>query len=624
MLMKSLLSFGNRNSNVLFLSFVLLCICLYSCNGKHNTKGDSPDNITVSDSMKFIRKADAKEFLPSWSKKNVIIYQIPSEPNSLHPTNGTAALRTEINLWSQGFIMQEDLQHLDVMPGVVKSMPEVSSDKLNYTFELRDEPKWDDGKQLSVEDIIFTFKANKCPLMENPDTRESLMNIKDIIKDKNNNRKFTMVMKKIFNQNKSMTVDIPLMERTFVDGKDILSKYSFVQFDDEKFKADKEKELNDWANDFNSAKFGRDPKYFNGLGMYKITKWDEGQAITLEKKQNHWTKGSKNIFEAAYADKIILKINRDPNSLLLEFKSQDIDASTSISTKVLLELQKDSSFNANYNSQIVSTFNYAFIDINMKPDAKHQKLFTDKRVRRAMALLTPVDEMNKILNYNVNKRIAGPVSPMKKEYNTDLKLLPFDVEQAKKLLDEAGWKDTDGDNIRDKIIDGKKVQFSFEMSFPNVAVEYNNAIQLIADAMYKAGVKCNPNPVEPNIYHQNLVKHNFDMIMSSWQLNYAPEDYSQIWHTKAWSENGGNYGGFGTPQTDALIDSIKYSIDPEKYIPMVRRFQTIVYDEQPYIFTFASMKRIIVHKRFGNCEMYFDRPEVLLNNLKLLQSGNSK
>ena len=618
MLSKHLLFIQKKTSNALSFAAFALCIVLFACNGKHVNNEGSATNLSVSDSLKCIKKPDAKEFLPSWSTNNVLVYQIISEPDALHPTNGSSALRTEINLCTQGFLMQEDLQHLDVIPGVVKSMPLVSPDGLNYTFELRDEPKWDDGKQLSIEDVIFTYKANKCPLVDNPEARSSIENIQDIIPDKSNKRKFTIVMKRIYNQNASMTVEFPLMERVFFDPKDVLSKYSFAQFDDENFKADKQKDLTDWANEFNSEKYGRDPKYLVGLGMYKITKWDEGKSITLERKPNHWAKGSKNIFEAANIDKIILKINRDPNSLLLEFKSQEIDASTSIPTKVLLELQKDSSFNKNYNSEIVSTFNYNYIAMNMKPDIKRSKLFTDKNVRRAMALLTPLDEINKVLNHNINKRITGPVSPNKMEYNADLKLIPFDIEQAKKLLDEAGWKDTDGDNIRDKIIDGKKVQFTFELSYPNVAVEYTNAVQMIADAMYKAGIKMKPNPLDGATHHKNLVSHNFDMIMAGWGQNYAPEDFTQIWHTKSWSSNGANFVGFGTPESDALIDSIKYTIVPAKYIPMVRHLQGIIYDEQPYIFTFAAMKRVVVHKRFGNCDIYFDRPGILLNNLKLI------
>ena len=287
MLSKHLLFIQKKTSNALSFAAFALCIVLFACNGKHVNNEGSATNLSVSDSLKCIKKPDAKEFLPSWSTNNVLVYQIISEPDALHPTNGSSALRTEINLCTQGFLMQEDLQHLDVIPGVVKSMPLVSPDGLNYTFELRDEPKWDDGKQLSIEDVIFTYKANKCPLVDNPEARSSIENIQDIIPDKSNKRKFTIVMKRIYNQNASMTVEFPLMERVFFDPKDVLSKYSFAQFDDENFKADKQKDLTDWANEFNSEKYGRDPKYLVGLGMYKITKWDEGKSITLERKPNH-------------------------------------------------------------------------------------------------------------------------------------------------------------------------------------------------------------------------------------------------------------------------------------------------------------------------------------------------
>jgi len=603
-------------------SLILLTSCYFviaGCGNNNDSKNDASKNMTVSDSVKAIKFADAKDFLPSWSKKNTIVYQIIAEPKTLHPTNGNSALRAEMNLYTQGFLTVIDLEHLEVAPGIIKSLPSVSPDELMYSYELRDEPKWDDGKQVTVDDIIFTFKANKCPLVENPEAKSTLDNIKDIVVDKSNNRKFTISMKRKHIQNVSFSIDIPIMERTYFDAKNVLSKYSFAKLDDTTFQADKDKDLNDWAKEFNGVKYCRDLKFMNGLGMYKLTNWEQGQSLTLEKKANHWTNGSKNLFEQANPEKIIFKINKDPNSQKLEFKSQELDASASISTKVLTELQKDSTFNQNYNSAFVSTFNYSYIAMNMKPDGiKHKKLFTDKNVRRAMALLCPIDEMNKVLNNNRNKRIAGPVSPLKKEYNADLKLIPFDIEQAKKLLDEAGWKDTDGDNIRDKVIDGQKVQFTFEINFPNAQVEWKDAASMIADAMNKAGIKANLNPLDPGTWHDMNVSHNFDMSMGAWGLNFAPEDYTQMWHSSSWSSNGDNYEGFGTPESDALIDSIKYEVDPVKYIPMVKRLQAIIYDEQPYIFTFSSIKRVVCHKRFGNCEMFFERPAILLSSLKLL------
>jgi peptide/nickel transport system substrate-binding protein len=123
--------------------------------------------------------------------------------------------------------------------------------------------------------------------------------------------------------------------------------------------------------------------------------------------------------------------------------------------------------------------------LNTRPDGvKHKKIFTEKMVRRAMAMLTPVDDINTVINMGKNTRIAGPVSPLKEEYNKDLKLIAFDIEGAKKLLDQAGWKDTDGDNIRDKVIDGEKVKFEFDLAFLTTQVQWKDIASMISEAMY--------------------------------------------------------------------------------------------------------------------------------------------
>jgi len=55
---------------------------------------------------------------------------------------------------------------------------------------------------------------------------------------------------------------------------------------------------------------------------------------------------------------------------------------------------------------------------------------------------------------------------------------------------------------------------------------------------------------------------------------------------------------------------------------LVHKFQQTVYDEQPVIFLFASIRRNVIHQRFGNVEMYFERPGILLNNLKLISENS--
>lgn len=604
----------------------LTTICLASCGGDetNTVKDNNKGKVVGANDVKFIKINDTNTFAPSWSKENMLIYHNIGEPDDMHPTNGTSAARTEIFGYTQVYLVGTDYQNLTIRPIAIKALPTFSEDGLQYSYELRTDIRFDDGSPLTMEDVIFTFKANKCPLTNNPHAKPYLDNLAEIVLDPADKNKFKMIMKRKYIQNVAFLTDYPILQRTFFDKKNVLSKYTFAQFDDPNFKADQQKDLNEWGTEFNNNKYSRDPAFLVGAGQYRIEKWDAGQTLTLTRKENHWTKGSENVYETSFPEKIIFKVNKDANSQMLEFKSQAMDASTYLSTKTLMELQKDKAFNDNYNSRFTNTYNYSYIAMNMKPDGvKHKKLFTDKKVRRAMAMLAPMDDINKVVNKGLNKRIVGPVSILKPEHNKDLAIIPFDIEGAKKLLDEAGWKDTDGDNIRDKMIDGEKVKFEFNMNYMTTQVDWKDMAAMISEQMYKAGVKANINPLDFAVLYDAAKKHDFDMMIAAWAGNFAPEDFTQIWHTSSWVSQGSNYGGFGNAESDALIDSIKYTLEEAPRHEMIKKLQTIIYDEQPYIFMFAALRRNVIHKRFGNQEMYFERPGVWLSNLRLINAGAS-
>jgi ABC-type transport system substrate-binding protein len=150
---------------------------------------------------------------------------------------------------------------------------------------------------------------------------------------------------------------------------------------------------------------------------------------------------------------------------------------------------------------------------------------------------------------------------------------------------------------------------------------------MIKEAVYKGGIELILIPIEGNTLKEHLQKHDFDMYMSAWAGGSLPEEFTQLWHTKSYSTGGSNYVGFGNSETDALIDQIKVTMDSEKRIPLSQKMQQIIYDEQPYIFMYSAYRKNIIHKRFGNQIMTFDRPGNILNNLRLIalygaQSGS--
>jgi peptide/nickel transport system substrate-binding protein len=241
-----------------------------------------------------------------------------------------------------------------------------------------------------------------------------------------------------------------------------------------------------------------------------------------------------------------------------------------------------------------------------------------------MALLTPVDAITNVVygNYSHScRRMTTNVSPLKKEYNATLPAIPFDIEKAKALLDEAGWKDSNGDGVREKIIDGHSTELAFDLNYLAAGGDWKNMALLTAEQMQKAGASVTPVPLELKIFIQRGQQHDFDMMMGSWSTSCLPEDFTQLWHTSSWRGNGANYSGFGNSGSDRLIDSIKVTLDETKRMAMIQRFQEMIYNDQPYIFLYASLRRLILHKRFGGCEFYSERPGMLLNRCRLLPSS---
>lgn len=188
---------------------------------------------------------------------------------------------------------------------------------------------------------------------------------------------------------------------------------------------------------------------------------------------NHWSGKSKEYSEYPYPDKIIFKVDKDPVTLELGLKKQEFDVSTSMPIRTLLKLKKDSVFTQNYHGVFVDIYGYTFIGINLKPAEKSRaRCLEDINVRKALAFLTPVDNIIKVVNSDVNKRVSTPVAYMKSSCNRTLKPIPFDVSAANALLDKAGWKERDNDGVRVKIVDGAKLRLDIELVYMAVVPEW--------------------------------------------------------------------------------------------------------------------------------------------------------
>jgi peptide/nickel transport system substrate-binding protein len=592
---------------------VLGALICFSCGSR--TKKTSSKEIRIEDSTLFIHFDSPDTFSDSWSTSSTLIFQWQSEPRTLHPFNEVHGGKLTVYGLTHNYLMVFDLKTHQLKPDLCSKEPEIFNDGMAYRYTLSTIPHFDDGSKVSASDVAFSFKAASCALVNNPNMKAYLDFLDSIATP--DEQTVELYMKGKYILNAYMASEVPVLQEKFYDPEHIFRRYTIRQVKDIKA-IENDSALIGWADRFNGPDFCSNAENIQGSGPYKISSWKAGQEIVLEKKNNHWSDVSskQNYLHEAYPAKIILKVMTDEEAIKLALKKQEIDVTTSLSTKALLELQQDADFNKNYHSAFIEFINYSYIAMNCRPDGvKRKKLFTDKKVRRAMALLVPIDQIIEIIYQGKAQRQIGPVSPLKKTYNKNLKPIPFNPSEASRLLEEAGWVDSDNNGIRDKVIDGEKIQLSFELVY-----QANNAVtkdiaDLIAESMKSAGVDARPTAWDMNTTITQATQHDFDMFMGAFNGSLIPDDFRQLWHTQSWAEGGANFSGFGNTESDALIDSIRTEMDEAKRTAMIMRFQQLVYDEQPVIFIISTYRKIAVHKRLGNVNMYFERPGVLLNEL---------
>jgi peptide/nickel transport system substrate-binding protein len=543
------------------------------------------------------------------------VAQIIGDPPSLHPCNASSEPALYIFDYTQRTLTRTDVRSLRQVPLLVTGVAEVSADSLQYTYTLRKDVKWDDGSPLTTADVAFSVKAAKCPLTDNPQEKPLYENIRDVVvKDEHT---FIIVTGSVYFHNPEILNDLIIMHKKEWDPQGVLDKIPVDAMNDTGFKASAWPGLMEWAAEFNNGENGHDPAHLGGLGPYKLVSWSPGSSIVLAKKPNWWGQDDTLIYNKAYPDTIIFKpIVEDP-ALVLALKKQELDVVTSIGSKAFFDLKKDSSFNEHYTTGVTEKYNYNYIAINTRPEGRRAPLFTDAQVRRAMAYLVPLDDIIKVITNGYATRQTSFLQPASGPYYNDtLKLIPFDIQKAKTLLSNAGWRDTDGDQILDKIVNGKKVPFRFRLTYR--ASEPNRQLVLmIKEAMYRAGVELIPDPADGNTVIERLQNHDFDMAISAWSSTAIPDDPAQIFYTTHWADNGYNFTGFGDHYSDSLIDASNKAVLPKDRIHILKLLQAKIYQEQPYIFTYSVKRKIIISKRFENVVMFAERPGVLLNALKL-------
>lgn len=578
-------------------------ICLFSLMIACDTTSNKPEG-TEDTPKKEENKAGSPE---------LTIHEI-GDPDGMNPMTSSAAnsLYIQNNIYCK--LLVYDQQTLELAPQLAVSRPEIQTLEdgdyaggMSLIYEIHPDATWDNGTPVTAADYVFTIKAIKNPKVNSAQIRPYFEFVDDIVIDPNNNRKFTVYSKERYFRAEESTGQEPfILPEYHYDSEGLMRQFTVKQLGDvANWDAlMKDANINRFAESFNNPKFNREPEQVVGCGPYKFVEWTTGQRVVLERKKEWWgDKVKDNKMLTAYPPKIIYKTIPDLTAAVTNAKDGQIDVIRTIQPTKFIDLKEDPNFNSSFDLSTPDQFAYHYIGFNMR-----RPQFRDKRVRRAIAHLINRDEMIESIFEGMAIKTNGPINPKKKYYNKDMPEINYDIEKAKELLADAGWKDVDGDNVLDKTIDGKKERLVIEYKYNQGHIVRKNIGQLLKDEASRVGIEVTLTPVDFPTLLDDADKRNFDMVALAWVKTPGLDDMKQVWHTDADKEGGSNRVGFGTPESDKLIDEIRVTLDPEVRKKLYYQIQEIIYDEQPYVFLFVPSELIAIHNRFDGTETSPMRP----------------
>jgi peptide/nickel transport system substrate-binding protein len=158
------------------------------------------------------------------------------------------------------------------------------------------------------------------------------------------------------------------------------------------------------------------------------------------------------------------------------------------------------------------------------------------------------------------------------------------LDKAEALLDEAGWTDSDGDGIRDKMINGKRVKFEFSIIVKNDP-DRVAFCQLLQNDLAKLGITCDIQKMEGTRLFDRLNKKDYQACFAGWGTGADPDEDENVWSTK-YIKQGRNYAKYSNPEVDKLFEEGRQEFDSEKRAKIYAKIDELIYEDQPCTFLY--------------------------------------
>ena len=517
-----------------------------------------------------------------------LLVHMLSDPEQLNPLTSNDAGASTVLGYIFESLLTRDPRTLLLKPLLAEARPVISEDKLTYTFKIRRDATFQDGKPLTGEDVLFSLKAIKCPLVNAPFLRvyyDSVVNARLV-------DPFTIQFdtREPYFLNESVLGGMDVLPRHYYDPDNLLKDVTVRELGGEE--SSLPETVKRFADQFNKN-YVRKPL---GSGPYRFFNWKTGQEVILERNDSYWGLGKEGI-DQPHLFVFWFRIINNMDAALVSLKSGDLDY---MSLEPLQNLKQTGSkrFQSEFKKYEYFSPGYTYIGWN-----NDNPIFRDRRVRWAMTYLTNRQQIVKTVLSGLGQVVDSPIYYFRPEYDKSLKSIPYDPEKALQLLHEAGWSDTDGDGVLDKVIDGKRVPFRFEIKFNSGNATRKSVALTLQDELKRHGIIATVRQLDWTIFLDDVRNHKFDAMILGWAMSVNEPDAYQVWHSSQAANKGSNMISYKNPKVDRILEEYRREFDPKKRIELYREFQRILYDDQPYTFLFISKAVSAVQRRFHGVEV---------------------
>ncbi len=518
----------------------------------------------------------------------VVISTIGEGPKTFNPCNTKDATSASMAGLMYDGLMSTDPITGEVIPLLAKSFEIKEND---YTVVLRKGIKWTDGKPITADDIIYTYKEIVFAGLGNTATKDAMTmhgKLPELVKIDDYTVKFT-----------TPEPFAPFLRQLTYP---IVPKHYFKPYSD---KGDSV--FNAFLNPDTS------PDKIVSSGAFKLKEYVAAQRVVFERNPNYY-KVNLNNKQLPYLNKLIYLIVGDSNNEILKFEAGEIDALGLRGSNVARYKIKEA--NSDYKIYNLGADNGTlFLVINLSNRKNKgglwnvnpikQNWFRNKDFRSAIDWA--VDRKGMV--QNIAQGVATPLytaeSPTSIYLNKNIKGHPKNIETSKELLKNAGFEYKN--NI---LYDNKGNRVEFDLYTNAGSIDRESVGVMIKQDLEELGMKVNFKPIEFNSLVNKLSNTNdWDMaIMGLTGSPLEPHDGKNVWISNGqlhlFNQRPQNYKNDDRFDWEIELDKIfeegalKLNFNERK--PIYDRYQEIIYEENPIIYLYSPIRIHAIRKKIKN------------------------